>query len=406
MTGFDATSSPYASTRVPKHADTTPVPVDPPPFNVTGAGLGEPAYPEPSSPEPASPEAASPEAVPDVEPETPEPELEPVLAGTRQWSQHENGRWIVGDAGRQPQIVPQPPKGFLNVPPDTAVDGEQILGLDYRAVSLRGFSHQERAVPRQDAYRIRITPDDRYLVGCVADGVSDGKRSHEAAELVCEHLTRKLIAQLIQLEREDGLGSWEHVVAKLPWQSAVDEANEAIMERASELLQRARDRRPKPTGPPTEAPDSYSFSDARTVMSSTAILFVINTEPDADGVYPAAIANIAGDSSAFRLAGNSWQALTDIKNSGSHIASSTVSPLPGTVTVEPHIFQMPAGNALLVMTDGLGDPIGDGPGPVRDFLATMWATPPDLLAFAQQTGFYRKSFTDDRTAVVVWTRNS
>jgi hypothetical protein len=56
----------------------------------------------------------------------------------------------------------------------------------------------------------------------------------------------------------------------------------------------------------------------------------------------------------------------------------------------------------VLITDGVGDPLGSGGGTVGRFLAHMWATPPEILAYAQHVGFYRKSFTDDRTAVTVW----
>jgi hypothetical protein len=39
---------------------------------------------------------------------------------------------------------------------------------------------------------------------------------------------------------------------------------------------------------------------------------------------------------------------------------------------------------------------------VGAFLAGRWQEPPDPLEFAHHVGFYRKTFVDDRTAVVVW----
>jgi hypothetical protein len=97
-----------------------------------------------------------------------------------------------------------------------------------------------------------------------------------------------------------------------------------------------------------------------------------------------------------------WRALTPMKDGRAEIAATAVDPLPRTVRIKPAAHYLRPGQALAVMTDGLSDPLGSGAGDVGAFLATHWATPPDALAFASQVGFYRRSFADDRTAVVVW----
>jgi hypothetical protein len=93
-----------------------------------------------------------------------------------------------------------------------------------------------------------------------------------------------------------------------------------------------------------------------------------------------------------------------VKNEGAEIASSAVSPLPRRAVVRPEVRYLRGGDVLTVITDGIGDPLGSGQGVVGRFLAEMWREPPDLLAFAQHAAFYRKSFADDRTAVVIWPR--
>jgi len=54
------------------------------------------------------------------------------------------------------------------------------------------------------------------------------------------------------------------------------------------------------------------------------------------------------------------------------------------------------------MSDGIGDALGSGTGEVGEFLAKVWRRPPSPLAFAAQAEFSRKSFDDDRTALVFW----
>jgi hypothetical protein len=47
-------------------------------------------------------------------------------------------------------------------------------------------------------------------------------------------------------------------------------------------------------------------------------------------------------------------------------------------------------------------PLGAGTGEVGRVLADLWAAPPEMLDFAAQVGFARRTFDDDRTVVGVW----
>ncbi|WP_068425013.1 hypothetical protein [Piscicoccus intestinalis] len=60
------------------------------------------------------------------------------------------------------------------------------------------------------------------------------------------------------------------------------------------------------------------------------------------------------------------------------------------------------GAALVLMTDGVGDPLGSGAGEVGTTLAQLWSRPPHPVEFAAQVAFGRKTFDDDRAALVVW----
>lgn len=305
-----------------------------------------------------------------------------VTAQVNGWWRHDNGRWVIEDAGRQPEIAPVPAQGNAGTRPDTLVDGGTIGGLTYRATSQRGFGHQQLGTPRQDAYLVRPTPDRRWLVGCVADGVSEGKQSHEAADLVCAETTLGLARAL----------SAGCELNELPWTDVAEAANAAVRRAAREAVARS--------GTPL-ADESFDDARARRVMSTTAVVFVVSTAAGADG-FPYAVAVVAGDSAALLLDDGEWTPLSAVKNEGAEVASSAVNPLPRPVEVRPEARVLRPGQALVVITDGVGDPLGSGSGVVGRFLASMWATPPEILAYAQHVGFYRKSFTDDRTAVTVW----
>jgi hypothetical protein len=84
--------------------------------------------------------------------------------------------------------------------------------------------------------------------------------------------------------------------------------------------------------------------------------------------------------------------------------SASVSALP----VSPPELSLPMhttvhpGEALVLVSDGIGDALGAGTGEVGEFLAKVWRRPPSPLAFAAQAEFARKSFDDDRTALAFW----
>lgn len=323
------------------------------------------------------------------------------------WWRHEDGRWVVGDAGRQALIVPLPAKP-AQTRPDTVVDGARVGRLDYRAVSLRGLAHQHRGDPRQDAYLVRPTPNGRWLVACVADGVSEGTYSHEAADLVCQEFTRVLAVALRDASDKADAPS---VLAGLPWQAAVREASESIRLAATRLVREAERRRRSSGDPasaaPPEEPEQRDLSDgeASRMMAAALVAAVVSARPGPDGRHAYVVAGV-GDCAGLTLADGAWTPLTHVKNQGAEIASSVVQGLPRASAAADLVTgrSLAPGEALLLITDGIGDSLGGGRGLVGRFLASRWSTAPDLLTFAHDAAFYRRTHTDDRTAVMVWTR--
>ena len=87
------------------------------------------------------------------------------------------------------------------------------------------------------------------------------------------------------------------------------------------------------------------------------------------------------------------------------IISSAVSPLPRVPErLAPVEFRLFPGTALLVGTDGFGDPLGDGDGKVGHLFAGHLRTPPPARGLAHLLDFSRDTFDDDRTLVVLWHR--
>ena len=307
------------------------------------------------------------------------------------WWVHDNGRWVIGDPGRQPETVAVPAE-VAGGRPDTTCDGARLGDLDYRAVTLRGLSHCVAGKPRQDAYLLRISANREWLVGCVADGVSVAAFSHIAADVACREITRVVTDALASQPPVTEPGAWGKLVSDLPWQEAVDQASAAIVTRAS-------------AGLPQREPGSQPGArEVRATMATTAVAFVVAATKTPDGLAPFGVAVASGDSSALMLSEGRWHPLTEVKNADSDIASNAVLALPREVTVTPLSGFLRPGEALVVVSDGIGDPLGQGTGAVGQFLAARWSHPPDLFSFTTQAAFYRKGFTDDRTVAAVWHR--
>jgi hypothetical protein len=358
-------------------------------------------------------EAQSPPDLPVIEEPSggaPEPEVgaaapgdgdEPEPARETPWRRLPSGRWAVGDEGRQEEVVPLPASPIAR--PDSIVDGARVNDLTYRAASLRGLSHQQYAKPRQDTFAVGIAEDDAWLFACVADGVSEGPLSHHAADVACQVMTETMLGSLSGMVPPADGATWETVASGLPWLDAVKAVNIAIIKVATghALTEMAR----RGDANAIRYADSViNVASARKIMSTTLIAVAVATRPELDGQHPFVVASVAGDSSAFLLMENRWSALTVVKNEGAEVASSAVHPLPGSPEPFFHCGTLPRGACLCLMTDGLGDPLGTGKGAVGAFLAEMWRQPPDLLSFASQLGFLRKTFVDDRTAFSIWSK--
>lgn len=329
----------------------------------------------------------------------------PELADTETgWRLHESGRWVVGDPGRQLDILATASR-IVQTRPDLSVDWAEAGALAFRAASIRGLGHFADGKPRQDACGVAFAPNNRWLVGCVADGVSAAKHAHQAADIAAATFTNKIGIDVAQIDTITDPETWPAVASAIGWQAAVDEVSREITAAAEAWFRRGYERVGDQENLARLDADGLLNNDARQVMATTAVVFAVATEPLPDRRVPFAVVVAAGDSEAMILSEGVWHPISAVKNEGAEIASSAVSPLPRTTAVEPIVGFLAPGQALAVITDGIGDPLGSGTGVVGRFLATRWATVPDPIAFANDISFYRKSFVDDRTAVLVWVKD-
>ena len=102
--------------------------------------------------------------------------------------------------------------------------------------------------------------------------------------------------------------------------------------------------------------------------------------------------------------GAGWEPVRPVKNDGADIATASTRALPlaGSEIAAPRVTALRRSDVLVLMSDGVGDPLHDGKGSVGRFLAAAWARPPAPIEFAAQVDFARSSHDDDRTAVAIW----
>lgn len=292
--------------------------------------------------------------------------------------------YTIGDPGRAFSGAVSAPTAHIGVPDFvadafTVTDTSGTARLIVRAACARGLAHQQYGDPRQDAHALALTEDGAYLVLAVSDGVSAAPWSHLGSHIAVtagvEDIVRRLAAAPPQ---------------ELPWREILD-LLAALMREECLALQ----------GDSDPAPDN---SEVARLMAATVTLAVVETSPGDDGTHAVVTVRI-GDSSGWLLEdGTRWTPLGDVKNAGNVIAESATACLPLVPDEDPVLVQASVGpgSALVLMSDGVGDPLGAGQGEVGQVLASLWATPPHPIDFLAQAAFGRKTFDDDRAAVAVW----
>lgn len=288
--------------------------------------------------------------------------------------------YAVGEPGRAAATVLGAPDRLFPEHHDTVL-GEATLGsTQVRAASIRGLAHRHGGIVRQDDHCFRATDDDRYLVVAVTDGVSAGRYSHEAAGVAARQ-SCEVVAGWLR-DRDPDAILWEHVLKVV---------GDAVVARGRGLLRRRG-----------EDVEGLTTPELARTMATTLVVGIMDLLPDDAGDRSVTLVRV-GDSTAWvREAAGSWRSPFPVKNDGEAVASAATSALPHVTDFETAHTVLAPGEVLVVMTDGIGDPLADGRGDVGRFLAEVWSQPPSALAFASQVDFARRSFDDDRTAVAVW----
>ncbi|MCX2965400.1 protein phosphatase 2C domain-containing protein [Gordonia aquimaris] len=277
--------------------------------------------------------------------------------------------FVVGDPGRAyREVNGGKPFSCVSVP-DTVCDAFDFSGWHVRAASVRGLAHRHYSTARQDHYEVGFCPDADRLVAVVCDGVGSLDHSHIAASVV----SRKLLRQTLDTTATP--------VTADEWTP--------MFERAAGAVRKVRWNR---------------FGQNESLMATTATIAVVEgvSRPGPwtftlCGLGDSSIwSRVGGLTPAWRLLAGGKDASNDALISSNRTRSVPDGPMILTVeqaTVEP-------GATVVVCSDGVGDLLDDE---VGNRLALEWADPPRAVNFAAQVGVGRMTFTDDRTAVALWT---
>jgi serine/threonine protein phosphatase PrpC len=255
--------------------------------------------------------------------------------------------------------------------PDTVADGGSVFGLTVRAASVRGLFKRYVGGPRQDDMCLAMHEPTRTLIAAVADGVSGAPRSHVGAALAVRHASAAVVRQLDR-DGEQAL-DWNEVFDQAAW-ALVDEHRRAA-------------------GDP-----SSGVEPAALALATTLAVATIRVQDDGARVQTAAV----GDSPAVVL-GHGFRTLTGGETRTDGLIGGGVRALPR----HPRAWtatelRLATDEVLLVCTDGLALPLGDGTGEVGRVLARELARPPEVIDFARLLDFSRSTYDDDRTLVAVW----
>lgn len=282
-------------------------------------------------------------------------------------------------------VAGEPTDEFTSRPPaehafehaDTECDGWSTERLTLRTASVRGDKHRYYRQPRQDAVRTALHEATGNVVFAVADGVSGAAHSELGAQEACRAVVEALLHQLTTNQRP------------LDLRAAVHHAAARMHELTRWMLGLA----------PTEQqnPDAVAR-----LVGTTLVAGVIRPDPEGAVVGLCRV----GDSGAwiFDRAGRQYRPVFRSKTGNDvDFVSNEVAPMPlVSDQLEEKVQHLTAYDTLLVGTDGFGDPLGDGDGPVGDLFAAVLSNPPPPLWFAHALDFSKATFDDDRTLLAVW----
>lgn len=286
--------------------------------------------------------------------------------------------FTIGDPGKAYGQTKWAAPDVESMPSDTECDGFAVDGWSIRAASVRGLMHRQFAEPRQDAYVVRWSPELDWLVVVVCDGVSSLRLSHRAARAAADSLADEVLSAGA---RDD-----------IDWASIFDVVSTRVIDEA------------RAAG----SAEVRSASEARETMATTATVLVV-VGLKGPGPWYGMSASV-GDTTTWIASSDPtsafgpWSEVNGIEIDGGTLTRNSTSALPLT---NPNVIRaapivVNPRQLLIVTTDGVSDAFVGGRGQVAIELGREWSEPPSPINFAAQVGYGRRTHTDDRTCVALW----
>jgi serine/threonine protein phosphatase PrpC len=263
-----------------------------------------------------------------------------------------------------PRLAP-PTTSLPGLRADGGLLGDRWLG----AASLAGQSHLNGGSTAQDAYQFTLSDDGSLLVAAVCDGLGSRPATSQIgatllSSLLCETARTVTAGQLAADPRAVLGGVLEAACARLV---------------------------------PLRTAGVLGLTDRD--LSCTAVLVLL----PATGT---GWATRVGDCAVMRLAGADWETVFP-RDGGpvNRVSAALPHPAPAELAEYAALAEESPGDCLILASDGLAEDAFGSPA-VRAWLAERWAQPCDAAAMADSLRYRRRGSHDDRTALVVWSRQS
>ena len=258
--------------------------------------------------------------------------------------------------------------------PDSTVDGWAAGPFVVRGASVRGDSHRYYGIARQDEMGLAWDEEAKLLLITVADGVSAAPLSHLGASTACRYALECLL--------RNGSASRDP-----DWRDLLDGCAWALVDTWQRL-----DSLPNPDPAAAE----------RQLATTLCVAVISERDDGTDGAIVRAVA--VGDSGlAVLREGRIVSLLGGKAPTSDGIVEVGVVPLPR-VPDHPATGEWAIGpeETLLIGTDGVWDPVGDGEGAVaRLLIDALGRELPSRADYLRVVDFCRETYDDDRTLVAV-----
>ena len=140
-------------------------------------------------------------------------------------------------------------------------------------------------------------------------------------------------------------------------------------------------------------------------LATTLVVAVVTAWSDGEGI-DVGVARV-GDSTAMTIGAAGWDELFASKPGADDLTSTATPALPAdSPAIELAARRLPSGVAVVLMTDGIANPLRDGPSTVAPALAASLQSAPTPLTLVALADFARQGCHDDRTLVGLWRRSA